>query len=130
MSEALNYTFDHVHLFCTELAASERWFIEGMGAELVRHRQVKGSPTADLRLGAMSILLREAWPEEKLGAPGPSRFGTDHFGLEVSDLEATARELKRRGVEFEIEPFELSPGTHIAFVRGPDSIRIEILQRD
>lgn len=130
MSEQLAYTFDHVHLYCTDLSTSERWFVDGMGAELVRRREVKGTPAADLRLAGVSILLREAWPGETLGAPGPSRFGTDHFGLQVLDLEATVRELKQRGVEFEIEPYEISPGLRIAFVRGPDAIRIELLQRD
>ncbi len=130
MSESLNYTFDHVHVYCSDLAASERWFIEGMGAELVRRRVVKDTPASDLRLGGMSILLRGAWPDEALGAAGPSRFGTDHLGLKVMDLAATAKELKRRGVEFEVEPYEISPGVHIAFVIGPDSLRIEVLQRD
>jgi lactoylglutathione lyase len=125
----LEFKFDHVHLLCTNLSTSEKWFVEGMGAEVVRHRKVAGASAADLRLGGMPILLREQREDEKLGAPGPSRFGTDHFGLVVADLAATAAELKRRGVEFEIEPYELSPGSRISFVRGPDSIRVEILQR-
>jgi catechol 2,3-dioxygenase-like lactoylglutathione lyase family enzyme len=130
MSEAPTYKFDHVHLYCSDLAASERWFLEGMGAELVRRRVVKNTPATDLRLGGVSILLRGAWSEENLGPAGQSRFGTDHFGLLVENLEATAQELKRRGVEFEVEPYEISPGTHIAFVQGPDALRIEIVQRD
>jgi len=45
--------------------------------------------------------------------------------MTVEDLEKTVAELKRRGVEFETEPHEISPGTHIAFVLGPDMLRIE-----
>ena len=129
MSRSLSYNFDHVHLYCTDVAASERWLVEGMGAELVRRREVKGAPAADLRMGGVSIFLRGAQPGEAFGPPGPSRFGTDHFGLAVKDMAATVRELKARGVEFETEPMEISPGTRIAFVRGPDSVRIELVER-
>ncbi len=129
MSE-INWKFDHVHLYCADVAASEKWFVEGMGAELVRRRTVKGAPASDLRLGGVPIFIRAQQAGEALNQAGPSRFGTDHFGLIVDNLDAAAAELKRRGVQFEVEPYEISPGTHIAFVKGPDAVRIEILSRD
>lgn len=125
-----SFVFDHVHLFCTDVAATERWLVNGFGAELVRHREVKGAPAADLRLGGANIFLRGRQTGETLGEPGPSRYGTDHFGLVVPNLAEAVAELRKRGVEFEAEPKEISPGTHVAFARGPDQIRIEIIQRD
>ncbi len=130
MSGEIELRFDHVHLFCTNLAATEKWFTEGLGAEVVRHRTVKGAQAVDLKLGGMSVLVREQQTHENFGPAGPSRFGTDHFGVIVPDLEVAAKELKRRGVEFEVEPYEISPGTHIAFIKGPDQIRIEVLSRN
>jgi len=54
------YTFDHVHFFCSDLEASVKWFTEGMGAELVKRRTVKGAPAADLKIAGVPLLLREA----------------------------------------------------------------------
>lgn len=129
MAESLAYAFDHVHIYCSDLAASERWFIEGMGAEFVRRREVRGAPATDLRLAGVRLFLRGTQLGEVLGEAGPSRFGTDHIGLAVQDLGATAQELKRRGVEFETEPQVAGTGLRIAFVRGPDRVRIELVQR-
>jgi catechol 2,3-dioxygenase-like lactoylglutathione lyase family enzyme len=44
-------------------------------------------------------------------------------------MDATVVELKRRGVEFEMEPQPLDAVTRMAFVRGPDALRIELLER-
>jgi|SRR5450756_102900 len=129
MSHDPQYRFDHVHVYCSDLPATEGWFVEKMGAELIRRRDPKPAPASDLRLGGAVLYLREQWPNETLGEGGASRFGTDHFGLAVDDLNATAAELKRRGVEFEVEPYEIRPGLRIAFVKGPDEVRIELLQK-
>jgi len=39
-------------------------------------------------------------------------------------------ELKRRGADIAVEPRTIRPGVRIAFVRAPDDVRIELLQRD
>jgi catechol 2,3-dioxygenase-like lactoylglutathione lyase family enzyme len=62
--------------------------------------------------------------------PETEHLGEEHFGLKVKDLEATAAELKQRGVHFSVEPVEARPGVKMAYVTGPDNMRIELLQRD
>jgi catechol 2,3-dioxygenase-like lactoylglutathione lyase family enzyme len=130
MAAALDLSIDHVHLYCSDLDATERWFITCFGAELLRHRMNRTARATDLRLGGMTIFLRGTQKGETLGPAGPSRFGTDHIGFRVRDLAAAAAELKQRGVEFDMEPHENRPGLSVAFVRGPDAIRIELLQYD
>jgi lactoylglutathione lyase len=39
-------------------------------------------------------------------------------------------ELKTKGAEFTVEPKTIRPGVRIAFVRGPQNVLIEILDRD
>ena len=65
------------------------------------------------------------------GADAPpiqKHFGTDHFGLSVNNLDGTIEELRSRGVFIEVEPWEFRPGVRIAFVRGPDDVRIELVE--
>ena len=53
-----------------------------------------------------------------------------HFGFRVDNLDETVAELKRRGADIAVEPRTIRPGVKIAFVRAPDDVRIELLQRD
>jgi catechol 2,3-dioxygenase-like lactoylglutathione lyase family enzyme len=128
MAEALDYEFHHIHVFCSDLSATERWFVEGVGAELVERRDSRGVPGVVLRLGGAQVLLRPVREGENLAEAGARRFGADHFGLRVADVDATVAELKRRGVFIEVEPWDFSPGSRIAFIKGPDEVRIELVQ--
>lgn len=119
--------FHHLHLVCSDLAASERWFLDGVGAELVARRESRGMPTTELRLGGVRVLLRGSGPGETLATSEQRRYGTDHFGLQVADVDATVETLRRRGVDIAIEPRD-SPTNRIAFIRGPDNVLVELVQ--
>lgn len=127
MSELAGYGFHHLHLVCSDLAASERWFVDGVGAELIERRESRGLPTSELRLGGVRVLLRGAGEGESLAPGGQRHFGTDHFGLHVTDVDATIERLRHRGVEIAVEPRD-SPANRIAFIRGPDGVLIELVQ--
>jgi catechol 2,3-dioxygenase-like lactoylglutathione lyase family enzyme len=89
-----------------------------------------GKPRIDVDLNGLSIFLFRAAPEDNLPGCAAGRYrGLDHFGLRVDDLDAACAELKRRGGQFTLEPNTIRPGLKIAFVRGPENIRIELLQR-
>ena len=128
MPTPLGYRFDHIHVFCSDVEATERWFMEGLGAELVGRRDARGVRLSELGLGGAKILIRGAREGEKLAMAGVRHFGTDHFGLQVSDVDATVAELRRRGVTIEVEPWDFGPNIRIAFVKGPDDVRIELVQ--
>jgi catechol 2,3-dioxygenase-like lactoylglutathione lyase family enzyme len=128
MPEPLNYSFDHVHVFCSDLAATEKFFVDGMGAALVARRDSRGVPGVELNLGGARVLLRPKRENENLSEVTSRTFGTDHFGLKVSDVDATVAALRSRGVEIEVEPWDFAPTTRIAFVKGPDDVRIELVQ--
>ena len=128
MPAPLDCRFDHIHVFCSDLDCTERWFLEGLGATLVERRMSRGIPLSVLSLGGAQILLRGAREGEALEPAGGRRFGTDHFGLRVPDVDAAIAELRQRGVTIEVEPWDITPTTRIAFVKGPDDVRIELIQ--
>jgi catechol 2,3-dioxygenase-like lactoylglutathione lyase family enzyme len=128
MSTPLEYHFDHLHIFSSDVPATERWLIEGIGAELVGRHDSRGVQTTTLRLGGIQILIRGAREGEQLTRAGAPHFGTNHFGLKVADIDATVATLRGRGVMIEVEPWDFSPAIRIAFVKGPDEVRIELVQ--
>lgn len=57
-----------------------------------------------------------------------NQFG--HFALGVPDLEAARAELAARGIEFSRGPYRVSTGgSLIAFIRDPDGVEIELIER-
>ncbi len=127
MSESQFTRLNHIHLVCSDVAASERWFVEGVGAELVERRESRGMATSELRLAGVCLLLRATHADEDPVAGSRRRYGTDHFALEVADVDATVETLRARGVQIARDPAE-SPRNRVAFIQGPDDLVIELVQ--
>lgn len=57
-----------------------------------------------------------------------NQFG--HLAFAVSDLEEARTELRKHGVEFTRGPYQVGTGgSTIAFIRDPDGIEIELIER-
>jgi catechol 2,3-dioxygenase-like lactoylglutathione lyase family enzyme len=127
----MKYGFDHVHLVGSDLDASERFYREMFGAETVGRRDAGGATNLMMRLDGINLFIRSPRPNEQVTTDGLEvRFAYDHFGVVVEDLTAAVEELRNKGVKVLQEPRTVRPGTHVAFVEGPDHTRIEVLQRD
>jgi lactoylglutathione lyase len=124
------YTWDHIHLRTADPEATVKWFESVMGAQVTRSMQA-GKPRIDLKLGGANIFIAPVAPGEAVNAAPVTPYqGLDHFGLAVSGIDAIAADLKKKGVEFTKEPHSPRPGIKICFIRGPQGISIELLDRD
>jgi len=123
-------TWDHIHLRTTNPEAMAQWFETMLGAEVVRTVQ-QGKPRIDLKLGGANIFIAQVAAGDGVNAPPVTPYrGLDHFGLSVSGIDAIAVDLKKKGVEFTCEPTTVRPGVRVCFVRGPEGVSIELLDRD
>ena len=123
-------TWDHVHLRSPDPEATAQWFEKMLGAQVIRSTQ-QGEPRVDLKLGGANIFIAPVKSGDGVNAPPATPYqGLDHFGLYVKDVDAVAAELKKKGVQFTMEPSTPRPGVRICFVRGPQGISIELLERD
>jgi len=123
------YTWDHVHLRSPDPEATAQWFERILGAEVIRSMQ-QGKPRIDLKLGGANIFIAPVAAGDGVNpAPRMPYQGLDHFGLTVSGIDAVAAELKGKGVEFTTEPTTVRPGVRVCFIRGPQGISIELLER-
>ena len=124
------YTWDHIHLRTPDQEATAQWFERIFGAQVIRSTML-GKPRIDIKLGGANIFLAEVVPGDGVNAPPATPYqGLDHFGLAVSGIDAIAADLKKKGVEFTKEPHSPRPGIKICFLRGPQGISIELLDRD
>jgi catechol 2,3-dioxygenase-like lactoylglutathione lyase family enzyme len=76
----------------------------------------------------MTISGRAEGEDPIAGSTDP-RYGLDHFGFEVDDMEAAAALMKANGVQFGCEPWTMPSGTTVAFVVAPDQVSVELIQR-
>lgn len=120
------FTWDHVHIRTPDPEGTAKWFAETLGAEIVR------TPVRlDVKLGSANIFLAPVTAGDGVNPPPSTPYqGLDHFGLSVKDIDDVAAHLKAKGVMFTKEPHTIRPGVRICFIRGPQGISIELLERD
>jgi catechol 2,3-dioxygenase-like lactoylglutathione lyase family enzyme len=123
-------TWDHVHLRTPDPEATAQWFERMLGAEVVRTTQ-QGKPRIDVMLGGAKVFIAPVTPGDGVNAPPQTPYqGLDHFGLRVTGLDDIVADLKTKGVIFTKEPHVPRPGIKVCFLRGPQGISIELLERD
>jgi lactoylglutathione lyase len=124
------FTYDHIHLRSPNPEATAKYYERMFGAEIVRTMQ-QGKPRIDLKLGGADIFIAPVAAGDGVNpAPTTPYQGLDHFGLRVSGIDAIVAELKAKGAEFTREPTTVRPGVRVAFLRGPEGVSIELLDRN
>jgi lactoylglutathione lyase len=127
----VTFTYDHVHLRSPNADETARWYERMFGAEVIRSIQSDGRPRIDLDLGGVAVFIAQVPAEQAIAAPPePPYLGLEHLGLRVKGIDAAVAELKEKGCEFTVEPKTIRPGVRIAFLRGPQNVHIELLDRD
>ena len=124
----MNYRLHHVHLICKDLEGMINFFTNALGATLVARQKFGTADGASLNLQGTTVNLRVAQEDEVMvGDASQARFGYDHLGLQVDDVDAAFQDLKAKGFSFFIEPKDI-PNLRVAFFRGPEDITIELVQ--
>jgi lactoylglutathione lyase len=118
------FTWDHIHLRSPNPEATAAFYERMFGAEVIRTMQ-QGKPRIDLKVGGANVFILPVVPGDKTS---PYQ-GLDHFGLSVTGIDSVVADLKAKGAEFTMEPNNIRPGIRIAFLRGPEGVSIELLER-
>jgi lactoylglutathione lyase len=132
------HTMVRVH----DLEATLRFYVEGLGMTEVRRFEsekgrftniflaapddLPGAGHSDHHRGAPQLELTYNWPDENGVVEtytGGRNFG--HLAFEVDDIYATCQHLMDMGILINRPPRD----GNMAFVRSPDLISIEILQK-
>ncbi len=116
----------HTMVRVTDLDASLRFYRDALGLELLARREVPQGRFTLAFLAApgdtsAQVELTYNWDPEVY--TGGRNFG--HLAYAVDDIYATCRRLMEHGVTLNRPPRD----GHMAFVRSPDNVSIELLQR-
>lgn len=122
----------HTMIRVRDLDAALRFFCDGLGLREVRRRDVPHGKFTLVFLAAdetpnAEIELTHNWPNQEPnvseGYGSARNFG--HLAFRVDDIYATCAHLQSMGVTINRPPRD----GHMAFVRSPDLISIELLQQ-
>jgi len=124
------YTYDHVHLRSRDPMATAQYYHKMFDAKILTSVQSDGQSRIDLDLHGLMVFIARVPADAAIpSAPVEPYLGLDHLGLRVNNMAEAVADLKQRGAEFVVEPRTIRPGVTIAFVRGPENVRIELLER-
>jgi catechol 2,3-dioxygenase-like lactoylglutathione lyase family enzyme len=124
-------TFDHVHLLSRDPHGAAQWYVDKLGAEIMRSGQVRGAPQLYVALGdGVMLIVRGERPGETSADKTRLEWGVDHFGVRIKgDFAAFCQGLKAKGVKFSEEPRSNGPTMQLAFINAPDGVSVELLSR-
>ena len=108
-----------VALFTNDVEALTRFY----GALVSAEPSEEWSGGATYEAGSVALLIHE-----RSSAPEAGPANEDHFALAVQDLDGMCEELRRRGVDFLVEPSDY-PWGRSAYLRDPDGRIVELSQR-
>jgi catechol 2,3-dioxygenase-like lactoylglutathione lyase family enzyme len=124
----MTFTCDHIHLRSLHPEKAAQFYVEMLGATL-RSRSFHGEALrVVIDLGGVQLFIEQVPPQTPMPPPPPF-VGIEHIGLRVENLNAVVADLRSKGVRFVVEPNSPRPGLKLAFIEGPDGVRIELLER-
>ena len=117
----------HTMLRISDVESSIKFYCDALGLQEVRRIEVKEGRFTLIFLAAegdesSQIELTYNWDSDDLGE-GSRNFG--HLAYHVDNIYETCSRLKNSGVTINRPPRD----GHIAFVRSPDNVSIELLQK-
>lgn len=121
---------DHIHLLSGQVEEMIGYFAKVFEGKVVARGELRGFPMVRMDVYGAPISILGTDPVAGQLEPGKGKKGLDHFGFKVKNLEETVKILKARGAKFSVEPTTTPSGIKIAFIEGPEGIRIELVERD
>ncbi len=122
------FKVDHLHIICKDLQNMIEFWTTGLGAVFKEYRVFGGADGAVLKVGDFQIYLRVPKENEQPDGDSGSCLGYDHLGFWVDDLDAASSRLKGLGCTVSAGPTELHD-RKIIFLKGPDTITLELMQK-
>lgn len=129
----MGFNFIYTRIRVKNIDESIKFYTEVLGMKIAEKRE-KMEPTrgevVTLKSPNSSQLLELNFYEEESPFYAPYMNGEDldHLAFDVENLESTISDLKRRGIEIVVEPYQIG-GWREAFIKDPNGIWIELLQR-
>jgi lactoylglutathione lyase len=120
---------DHIHLRSADSEQAAKFYIDILNGTEKSRSEVGGRLRVVVELNGLTLFIEQAPPGAGI-APEAPFIGIEHLAVLVDNLEAAATDLRDRNIPFVSEPMEMRPGVRAAFIKAPDNVLIELIQRN
>ena len=122
------FKFFRIHLKARDVTSTARWYVEHLGAKQVQDYEDKGNHHILVDIDGVEVIITQPPDAADLpDAPLGPYIGLEHFGVVADDLGRTLADMQAKGVEV-IWKTPPESASQFAFVRAPDSVRLELVQ--
>ncbi len=124
------FKINHIHLKAHDPKITAQWYVDMFGAKIVAEARGLGDSETirmeidNVRVNVTSAPAGETLPE----GTAESHYGLEHFGFDTEDIEATMAHMEEQGVEVLLPITVAGSGNKISYIKGPDNVRIELVQ--
>lgn len=124
------FWFDHIHLVVPDPEKMADFFAKAFGAEKVSLNKLPdGRIRAELNITGGRMIINTPQPTDTRIPDNPQkRFGTEHFGMKVDELETALQQCQTAGAKLVREATQVRPGVRIAFFMAPDNVLVELVE--
>ncbi|HEY2995664.1 MAG TPA: VOC family protein [Methylomirabilota bacterium] len=127
------FRINHIHLKAPDPRKTAEWYVGAFNFKIVGDEtRVFGDRfiRCTSEDGALAVNISGARKNETLG-PGDAaaHHGLEHFGFDSENLEADIARLEKLGARLLEGPIQNPNGPRIAFLRAPDDVRVELVER-
>jgi catechol 2,3-dioxygenase-like lactoylglutathione lyase family enzyme len=125
------FRINHIHLKSPDPKKAADWYVQAFNFKIVAD-DVRAFGDRFVRCtsedGGINVNISGARSGETLGdGDAMPHHGLEHFGFDTMDIEADVARLQGLGAELLEGPIVMPNGGKIAFVKGPDNVRIELV---
>jgi catechol 2,3-dioxygenase-like lactoylglutathione lyase family enzyme len=129
----MGYRINHIHLKAPDPRKTADWYAKAFAFKIVSDEtRVFGDRFVRCQSddGGLMVNISGARTGETLGAGDASaHHGLEHFGFDSEDIEADIARLQSLGARLLEGPTQVPNGPRIAFLRAPDDVRVELVER-
>jgi lactoylglutathione lyase len=122
------FKVDHVHLRSNNVENMAHFFETMFGASLQKRVQTTSMHRLVLTLGGLTLFIDQTSSEITHRA-APPYLGLEHIGLTVNGFDSAIENLKSKGAQFSTEPHSPRTGLKLCYLRGPEGVIVEVLER-
>ena len=127
------FRINHIHLKSPDPRKTAEWYAGAFNFKIVGDEtRVFGDRFIRCLSedGGMAVNISGARTNETLGAgDATAHHGLEHFGFDSENLETDIARLERLGARLLEGPIQNPNGARIAFLRAPDDVRVELVER-
>ena len=127
------FRINHIHLKSPDPRKTAEWYAGAFNFKIISDEtRVFGDRfiRCTSEDGGMAVNISGARTNEKLGdGDASAHHGLEHFGFDSENIEVDIARLERLGARLLEGPIQNPNGARIAFLRAPDDVRVELVER-